>query len=116
MKKSREKLKEELLGQAEAEIEAILDWHQSHQKPTFTEMEEEMLVVRQKLSQEMTKSLLKDQESNRPGPGPKCKKCGKEMRYKGQKNKKLSSSLGEIEMERGYYYCPECRTGFFPSG
>ena len=116
MKKSREKLKAELLAKAEAEIEMLLDWHEANEKPSWTEIEEEVLQIRQNIGQELSKSLLKDQGANRPVPGPSCKECGQEMSYKGQKPKKLKSSLGKIELERGYYYCESCRVGFSPSG
>ena len=39
MKKSREKLKAELLAKAEAEIEELLDWHEANERPTFSELE-----------------------------------------------------------------------------
>ena len=37
-----------------------------------------------------------------------------EQRYKGQKKNRVISWVGELEMERGYYDCAQCRTGLFP--
>ena len=114
MKKGREKLKAELLAKAEAEIEGLLDWHEANERPTFSELETEVLEVRRKLGQEMSQVLLEDQACNRPVPGPKCERCGQEMGYKGQKGKLVRSNVGQVKVERGYYYCQDCRVGFFP--
>ena len=114
MMNRREKLKAELLSKAEAQIEALLDWHEGHQKPTFNQIEAEILRVRKKVGQGLTESLLKEEEANRAGPGPKCPSCGQEMRNKGQKPRQVKGKIGRVGYERGYYYCEACRAGFFP--
>jgi len=43
-----------------------------------------------------------------------CAECGGEARYKGQKARDLITETGEVRLERAYYYCPNCRKGFFP--
>ena len=49
--------------------------------------------------------------------GEVCPGCGQAMSYKGQKRRTVSHYLeGEIELERDYWYCPECQVGFFPPG
>lgn len=116
MKKSREKLKAELMGKAEAEIERVLDWHEKKEKPTWTEIEEEVLEIRRKIGEEISQSLVEAQERRNPVPGPRCEGCGEEMRNKGVKRKKVKSRVGEVEMERGYYYCQRCGAGIFPPG
>jgi len=48
--------------------------------------------------------------------GPACPECGQEMRYKGQKLVEPQPWVGDVEIERGYYYCAGCNVGRFPPG
>jgi hypothetical protein len=36
------------------------------------------------------------------------------MENKGLKRKEVESMVGEIELEREYYYCVKCKQGHFP--
>jgi len=60
--------------------------------------------------------LLQDREEIRPVPGPRCPKCDEEMRYRGQKLRRVVSSIGETQMKRGYYFCSKCQRSVFPPG
>jgi DNA-directed RNA polymerase subunit RPC12/RpoP len=64
----------------------------------------------------LLESLVALRGTGQEGPGPKCAECGQEMRYKGLKERGLATSVGEIDLERAYFYCPDCRQGFFPPG
>jgi predicted RNA-binding Zn-ribbon protein involved in translation (DUF1610 family) len=64
----------------------------------------------------LLESLVALRGTGQEAPGPKCPECGKEMRYKGLKDRGLATSVGEIELERAYFYCPDCKQGFFPPG
>jgi uncharacterized protein with PIN domain len=59
---------------------------------------------------------IEEQEERLPVPGPRCEKCGKEMRYKGDKEIGVKSRVGALKIERGYYICPECKESIFPPG
>jgi len=107
MAKSKAVIKAELMKKAEAVIDELLDWHEETDRPNLTQVEGKVLELRQRLSEEM---------AVRPVPGPRCAGCGVEMRYKGMKDKTVLSWVGELKLERGYYYCDQCRTGLFPPG
>ena len=77
---------------------------------------EPSLELRQKLSEEMARVTVEGQEAVRPVPGPPCPDCQREMRYKGMKENTVSSWVGEVTFERGYFYCDHCRSGLFPPG
>jgi uncharacterized protein with PIN domain len=64
---------------------------------------------------EFAASLLNSQEAT-ARVEEKCKTCGQAMRNKGQKKKVVESQIGELVVERGYYYCGECGAGIFPPG
>jgi len=116
MVKSRAAIKAELMKKAEAAIDDLLDWHEATDQPNLTQVEEKVLEVRQRLSEEMAVTVLENQAAVRPVPGPRCAGCGVEMRYKGMKDKTVVSWVGELKLERGYYYCDQCRAGLFPPG
>jgi len=114
MKRSRSQLKAELMAQAEEVIDELLDWHEGSEAPTLTEIEEVILELRKRMSSGMASTIVEDQESVRPVPGPSCPECGEEMHYKGMKEVTVEGRAGMIEVERAYYYCDRCRRGLFP--
>lgn len=116
MKCTRDQMKEELLAEAEAAIDKLLDWCDDTPALNLTQIEDEILKLRKQLGQRMAEVVLRDQEATQPAPGPTCPTCRKEMRYKGMKKVTVESRLGPLQLERGYYYCPRCRSGLFPPG
>jgi len=116
MGKSRAAIKAELMKEAEAAIDELLDWHEERDQPNLTQVEGKVLELRQRLSEQMATTVIAHQGAVRPVPGPSCASCGAEMRYKGMKDKTVLSWVGELKLERGYYYCDQCRTGLFPPG
>lgn len=40
--------------------------------------------------------------------------CGRPARYHDTRPKRLLTTLGEVEFERTYYYCPDCQRGHSP--
>jgi len=47
------------------------------------------------------------------GPTLPCA-CGQPARYAGRRSKTFQSVLGPLSLERAYYHCAVCETGFFP--
>jgi hypothetical protein len=116
MKKSRQQLKEELKAKSDVIIERLLKWNDENNEPNLTQIEDIVLELREEMGEGMVESVLQGQEKVQPAEGPKCKKCSKEMRYKGRKGKVVESRVGELGILRGYYYCPDCKAGIFPPG
>jgi hypothetical protein len=116
MKRTRQEKKERLMKKAEVVIEQYLEWEEIHTEPNLTQIEEVIMRLRKELGQEMAQIILEEQGARAPVPGPQCPECGKEMRYKGQKGNQVESRIGKLEIERGHYYCRECKAGSFPPG
>ena len=116
MKRSREEKRTRLLSKAEEVIEEYLAWEESHPQPNLTEIEDITLKLRKELGREMAQMMVEEQAERVPVPGPACPQCGKEMRYKGEKETQVESRVGALRVDRGYYYCPECQAGLFPPG
>ena len=114
MKLSRAQKKAKLEAAATELIEQMLDWDEKNERPNLTQIEDEVLKLRQQFGQEMARVMLEGQVAREPVENLLCPACGKPMRYKGQKRKDVESRLGSMEVERGYYYCTSCASGSFP--
>ncbi|MBF6614776.1 MAG: ISKra4 family transposase [Chloroflexi bacterium] len=40
--------------------------------------------------------------------------CGQRPQYKGKQRRTIQTWVGSVTLERGYFYCKECRTGRYP--
>jgi hypothetical protein len=116
LSKSRVEQKAELMREAEGIIDELLNWQAETERPNFDQIEGKVLELRERLSEGMVRVTVSGEDQVRPVPGPLCSGCGAEMHYKGLKENKVSSWVGEVKYERGYYYCEGCKQGFFPSG
>ena len=116
MKKSREKLKLEFMVEAEALFDELMSWDERTPEPDLTQIEEVVLELRQRFGEQMAQAVLARQESRQPAEKVTCAQCEEELVNKGQKGNHVETQLGNLAIERGYYYCPRCEQGFFPSG
>jgi uncharacterized protein with PIN domain len=92
------------------------DWYQQHPQATLTEIEQQVLRARKKFGEQLMQTVLAKRGSEREIPGPRCPECGAEMHYKGEKERRVVSSVGETTVKRGYYYCSKCKRSIFPPG
>jgi hypothetical protein len=104
------------MKRAEDVVDRLMEWSEDTPEPTLTQIESIVLELREELSEEMAREVIEAQERKQLAVGPGCPKCGQEMRYKGQKRVRPQSWVGEVAFERGYYYCAQCKVGFFPLG
>lgn len=116
MPSTRTQRRARLVKQAESIIDELLDWTDSRPEPNLSEIEEKVLDLRKRFSEEMAREVIEAQDTKQPAVGPACPECGREMRYKGQKGVEPQTWVGEVRFERGYYHCAKCKVGFFPSG
>ena len=114
MKVTRAQKEAQLRQAAEEMIAALLAWDEQNSAPNLTQIEDEVLALRQQMGEEMLAVVLAGQEASQPAEQPTCAHCGEEMRNKGAKPKAVESRVGGVEIERGYYYCTRCKSGIFP--
>jgi hypothetical protein len=116
MKKSREEIEREMRAKAEEVIARTLEWYDKTEAPTLSEVEAEVVKMRRVLSEEMARILIQGQASVHPESRPYCAKCGGRLEDKGEKRKTVDCLIGQVKIERSYYYCPRCKVGLFPPG
>jgi uncharacterized protein with PIN domain len=107
-----EELKARLLAEAEAIIEEIVGQDEASQPRTLNEIEQAAL----KAGQQVKASVLAGLVGNVPHvpAGDTCPQCGGKLKAKGKRPKWVLTQAGEVQVERDYYYCEQCKTGFFP--
>lgn len=115
-RKSHAAVKAELLAFAEKRIEEVLQYGEEAKRPTFSEIEGTVLRIRDELGVKLAEAVVAAQEKSQVVPGPRCEQCGEEMGYKDSQGLNVTSWLGEIRIERGYYHCTTCKRGLFPPG
>ena len=109
---TREELKAHLLAQAEATINEIIGQYDDEHPKTLSEIEQAVIEAGQEIKAAMLKGMV---EANpRPARAVVCEACGKKMQHKGTRQKWVMTQVGEVQIEREYYYCERCGTGFFP--
>lgn len=116
MKRTREEKRAALESKAKELIDELMKWSDETEQPNLTQIEDEILAIRQKLSESMMETIIEEQATQHPVPGPLCPKCGHEMQYKGDKPRRVTSRVGEVKLERGHYYCSQCKESIFPPG
>jgi uncharacterized protein with PIN domain len=107
-------MKAQLLAQAEATIDQFMDWVEQTERPNLTQIEDAVLDFRRQVGQTMAETALQAQDATHAVPGPRCPICQREMHYKDDKAKTLTSRVSDLKLNRSYYYCPHCQQGLFP--
>ena len=113
-KPTRAEMKVKLLADAEATIDQFLDWVEKTERPNLTQIEDTVLAFRRHLGETMAEAAIRAQAATHPVPGPRCPTCDREMHFKDDQTKTVTSRVSELDLNRSYYYCAYCKQGLFP--
>ncbi len=116
MKKTREQRQAKLQAKANELINRLLDWTDQTDQPDLSQIEDEVLALREELGESMLHAILAAQEAEQPAAVPSCPQCGQPLEAKGHRPHQTVTRVGEVTLSREYYYCPACQRGFFPPG
>jgi len=114
MTATRAEIRAKLLAEAEQGIDELLDWTDQTPRPNLTQIENEVLKLRRRLSEQAAQAVIEAQDAQRPVPGPLCPTCQREMHYKDTKPHTVERRVGQLRLVRGYYYCEQCQQSLFP--
>jgi hypothetical protein len=116
MPRPRAELKAELEAEAARLIEDALAWNEQAEAPTLTDIEEQVLKFRKALGERLAQALVEAQPSVEPVLVG-CPQCGRPMHQKRRRQRRrVESRVGQVPLQRAYYYCAHCRVGLFPPG
>jgi hypothetical protein len=116
MPRSRTELKAELQAEAERLIDALLDWTEQTEAPDLTQIEDEVLRLRQQFAEKLAAAAVEQQPASAPLTVA-CPQCGRAMHQKKKRQRRrVTSRVGGVALSRAYYYCDHCRVGLFPPG
>ena len=111
----RQALKDELMASLEEQVDAYLDWYEDTEDLKFRDVEKQVLETRKEMGARLAGTIVAE-EGTGIATGMRCPICGGKLRRKGRKEKVVVSLVGEVKVERDYFYCPHCQRGFFPLG
>lgn len=107
----------ELGEEFEQMCQGLRKWREGHPQASYDELAAQVTVRRRRLMGQLLQELASQGAGEEMALGVRCEECGQEMRYKGSFKRGVVHYLeGETELERAYYVCGECQSGFFPPG
>jgi uncharacterized protein with PIN domain len=113
---AEDELRARLKAEIEEEIERLARETQGRGGMTLREIEEAVRGAGRRIEQRLMEGMLGGVAKEARQEREKCSECGGELRYKGQKERWVATTSGEVRIERGYYYCEACGRGVFPPG
>ena len=102
-----------LAAEAAREIERLLGADATQTLGDFEAAETAVRTAVLALAARFVAQRLNADHSDQHAAGLPCR-CGHTARYAGRRAKTLRTALGAMTLERAYYHCACCRTGFCP--
>lgn len=113
MPTKREKLEQELLDQAQKAIQKMLDDLPEDSDISLSDMEQATGIMGRHIMNQSLQKLAQSKQAEVNETVP-CPACGEKMHSRGKRKKRVETLRGEIEIERGYFVCPNCGETYFP--
>ena len=104
---------ESLAAEATREIERLLGADATQTLGDFEAAETAVRTAVLAVAARFVAERLNADHSDQHAAGLPCR-CGHTARYAGRRAKTIRTALGAMTIERAYYHCASCRTGFCP--
>ncbi len=102
-----------LAAEATREIERLLGVDATQTLGDFEAAETAVRTAVLAVAARFVAERLNADHSDQHAAGRPCR-CGHTARYAGRRAKTIRTALGAMTIERAYYHCASCRTGFCP--
>lgn len=106
----------EFVSKAQEMYERLKAWRKQHPEASYDEIAEAVGRERRGLMGQLLSELAAENQLEVEALVIECPTCGKPTENKGRKERGVSHREGEATLKRGYRYCAECGSGFFPPG
>lgn len=113
MSTTADDLEKRLQKRAQEALEKLLEQKAGRRDLSMSEMEDLVGAFEIEIRQSLMQEIVAEAQTSQQGL---CQACGGKLRYKGKKTKHVVTVRGEVVVERDYYQCERCRTGYFPPG
>lgn len=108
-------LEARLRASTDAAIAKVLAERKLPAEASLADIERVALEAGHQIEQAIAAALAQESAGVLPA-WPNCPQCGRKMKHKGKRSRRIVTEAGEVEVERVYYYCAPCHQGFFPPG
>jgi hypothetical protein len=109
-------LKARLIAELETTIEQLIAQQPPSDEVTLGDMERLVKQAGTAIEAQVMQALAEAHEAASLPEHPRCPDCQQPMRNKGKQRRKVVTEVGEIDVQRTYYYCDQCQLGIFPPG
>jgi hypothetical protein len=83
--------------------------------PSLDGLVKSVLARRQELTAQVTEALVRRRHAQALGQkNAPCPHCGRLLPARGLVSRTVETLVGEVALERPYFYCLECKQGFYP--
>lgn len=83
--------------------------------PSLDALTRAVLTRRQELTSQVTEVLVRQRHAQALGQkNAPCPQCGRLLPARGLVSRTVETLVGEVYLERPYFYCLECKHGFYP--
>ena len=111
---SKEELLDHILPEVFSEFNQLAEYLSSTgQTPSIEEMEASYRQVMLRLGGKLIEQVVALKGYGKQGTRVDCN-CGGTATFEGYRPKMLTSMIGAARVERAYYHCSDCRSGFAP--
>ena len=98
-------------------LKELYEWSNAgevEKSPTAVEIENEISAWIHQIGNDTQKMVLEKMDQRRAKGKKKCPKCGEKVYWKRYEVRNYITSLGEMKLERAYYYHAACHCGWIP--
>lgn len=114
MTENNDERKVALMSEIEALVDKMLSEQPAPDEIDLSDIEKAAVSTGDKIREVIAQHLL--EEAARKAGEVYCPTCGKRLRMKDYRSRRVVTEAGEINMRRAYYYCEACGQGIFPPG
>ena len=110
------KVREDLHAQFDTWLDQLeVRMSQQEKLATLAELTQSVFAMRQELTGAIVAGLVKEAHPQLvEQQTATCPDCGRELHARGAPGRTVETRLGAVKLERSYFYCVECKHGFYP--